>query len=114
MRVAAVPSRPIGPDSVHATLHDRQAKRTHPSHGLLEGAEAFSLHRVPPGSPLSVNPEISSGDPHRWQETGTPGPVESVLCVSAIANNHRFLGGKLHVGLPPVTMSEHYVTVSEH
>eukprot|EP00971_Amphidinium_carterae_P160922 3190589-Amphidinium_carterae.1 len=41
-------------------LHMRwQAKPTQPLQRLLKGAEAFSLHLVPPGSPLSVNPEDS-------------------------------------------------------
>eukprot|EP00971_Amphidinium_carterae_P076832 1517710-Amphidinium_carterae.1 len=74
-------------------LHVRwQAKRAH------KGAKAVSLHRVPPGSPLSVNPKVSGGDPHGGQETGTPGPLEFVLGVRAIADDHRFLG-VLHDGL---------------
>eukprot|EP00971_Amphidinium_carterae_P277260 5502585-Amphidinium_carterae.1 len=76
-----------------------QAKRTHPSHRLLKGAKAFSLHRVPPGSPLCVNPEVTRGDPQRGQETGTPGPLEFVLGVRAVADDHRLLGVHLHVGL---------------
>eukprot|EP00971_Amphidinium_carterae_P136161 2698020-Amphidinium_carterae.1 len=84
-------------------LHVRwQAKRTHPSH-LLKGAKAFPLHRIPPGSPLSVNPEVFGGDPHSGQETGMTGPLESVLsvphCVRAIADDHSFLRVHLHVGL---------------
>eukprot|EP00971_Amphidinium_carterae_P344505 6484941-Amphidinium_carterae.2 len=67
-----------------------QAKRTHPSHGLLKGAKAFLLHRAPPRGPLCVNPEVSRGEPYRGQVTNTPDLPKRLLRPSAIADATRF------------------------
>eukprot|EP00971_Amphidinium_carterae_P114135 2261921-Amphidinium_carterae.1 len=55
--------------------HRLACQRTHPGHRLFKSAKALPLHKVSPGGPLSINPKVTSSDPHWGQETGTPGSL---------------------------------------
>eukprot|EP00971_Amphidinium_carterae_P170368 3375701-Amphidinium_carterae.1 len=66
----------------------------------------FNMSRQPqatliaPATPLSIHAEIPGSDLHRREETGTPGLLQLSFGVRTIADNHRFLGVDLHVGMP--------------
>eukprot|EP00971_Amphidinium_carterae_P079706 1577240-Amphidinium_carterae.1 len=57
----------------------RKPKPTNPVHGLLESADSFPLHRVPPAGPLGVHTQITSSDFNWGKKAGTPGPHQLSL-----------------------------------
>eukprot|EP00971_Amphidinium_carterae_P081284 1608076-Amphidinium_carterae.2 len=59
-------------------FHVAIAKPTDSGHRLFKSTNYLSLNRIPPERPLSVNPEVTSGDLHRGHEAGTPGPFKFV------------------------------------